>query len=139
MPTPMTLQEIFDTSVNHLRKQGRKSVLPADDGYSPVACRYRLPLDDGTCLMCAAGPFITDYVPEMEGNGWHFITERYPENIVPALSERANGLIQRLQNVHDRYPPADWEPQWEAIAYDWSNDVVYTPPTQESADVLSNL
>lgn len=54
----MTNQELFDTCLNHLRKQGKRSVNSTGD------CLYRAP--DGS--MCAVGALIPDdkYSPDFE-------------------------------------------------------------------------
>ncbi len=137
MPTPMPLQEIFDTSVNHLRKQGRRSSLTPDSiRLCGDGCKYRLPQDDGTTLMCAAGPFIVHYKPAMESQSWSDVSHIFPDAVVP-MDVVGIKLTNRLQRVHDNYLPADWEEEWQDVAITY--DLVYTPPTQESTDAPSNL
>jgi hypothetical protein len=81
----MTEQEIFDTVVRHLKKQGRRAV---DRGQ----CVYRHP--EG--LKCAVGCLISDaeYYPRMEGQPVYDIT----------LPDRLAGhrrLLSYLQDSHD--------------------------------------
>ena len=124
----MTNQEVFDISVNHLRKQGRKSSAgkKADDitGIVTDDCRYRLK-DGDTILMCAAGPFIPDevYNEKMEGKGpWGLKYKKVYE--FPGINVE---FLGGLQEIHDGCEVAEWESEWEEFAK--KNNVVYTPPT----------
>ena len=84
----MSYQDLFDTSYNHIIKQGCPSV---DDNGN---CLYRGP--DNT--MCAAGPFITDYeVEEREGYNW--VESLVKVNIKPTKKDI---FIERLQSCHDK-------------------------------------
>lgn len=130
---PATLQEVFDISVNHLRRQGVKSI-----DWNGM-CRYRLYSDDHV-FMCAAGPLIPDveYHTGLEGKNAYDIDStrantarvvaRYlcwPE--VPMSSERPGGyLIHALQQCHDYTSPGGWERNWQRIAAKF--DLIYTPP-----------
>jgi hypothetical protein len=89
----MSLQEIFDFAVNHLRTQGVPSVAP--DGARQ--CLYRGP--DGT--KCAFGAFISDdeYLPHMEGKTV-FVLAR--NSYLPATaSDEQLSLLYSLQLAHD--------------------------------------
>ncbi len=85
----MTPQEIFDTAVGGVLKQGHPSV--AADG----SCVYRDP--DGA--KCAAGFLLTD--EEASGCEGHTI-----DNVCPVRLEAHVILLLRLQDAHDR--AADW-------------------------------
>ena len=64
----MTLQEIYDKVVNHLRTQNAKSLSFVCDTDEHASCAYR---GDGG-LKCAAGCLITDelYDNNMEDLAW---------------------------------------------------------------------
>jgi hypothetical protein len=86
----MTAQEIFDTSVGALLKQGRPAYSPED------GCAYRTP--DGA--KCAVGHLIPDskYTPALEG------MPADADDVLRAISEGAGDhahLLQRLQSAHD--------------------------------------
>lgn len=99
----MTDQEVLDTIMNGLRKQGIKS-LNGGGG-----CAYRGL--NGT--KCAVGMLIPDedYTTSMEGTLYD-----------PLLSEYLTGkgynfaLLVSLQCVHDAYQPSEWEEAFERVA-----------------------
>lgn len=126
MKTP---QEIFDTVVNHLRKQNSRSVaynpdgteqLVHDDHGGPV-CLYRS--KDGE-KKCAAGALITDeqYTPAMEGKNISAVIDEF------ALTDLAQHrkLVSELQTVHDFFTVDRWEGEFENLAKVYS--LIYTPP-----------
>ena len=82
----MTDQQVFDTVVRHLAKQGRPSI--GDEG----ACKYR----SGE-LSCAVGCLLTDeeYDPRQEG--------RPAVRMVPFRLAGNIELLGDLQDVHDRF------------------------------------
>ncbi len=100
----MTAQEIFDTVVAHLRKQGRKS-------YDGRICLYRGP--NGT--KCAAGCLIPDelYTPGIEGTWWK---SGDLDAIRKHVGEEHSNLIVDLQDTHDGFPPDQWEYRFSVIA-----------------------
>ena len=87
----MDSQEIFDKVVDHLRKQGHRSV----DEYG--SCMYRAPNGD----MCAVGCLIPDnlYRPVIEG------IEAGPEglmgDILRTIGITDYNLVKSLQVLHD--------------------------------------
>lgn len=87
----MSLQEIFDFAVNHLRTQGVPSVTPGDMGQ----CRYRGP--NGT--KCAFGAFISDaeYSPDMEGKTVFTLSRLQKWD----YSDDRLSLMWSLQQAHD--------------------------------------
>lgn len=91
----MNEQEVFDTVVRHLAKQGAKSAVmkKGETGTSYERCMYRGP--DG--LKCAAGALINDdeYDPSMEGVVFGSMSKR------PARLAPFEHLINRLQVAHD--------------------------------------
>lgn len=107
----MTMQEIFDTSVGGLIKQGCQSV----DG----VCRYRGP--NGT--KCAAGQLISDEDYErfgegIEGSSWRssrFNSETRGVDLYYDLSDEVHNFISQLQNVHDS------RANWTASMYVWTD------------------
>lgn len=93
----MQPQEIFDTVVRHLAKQGK----PARRGAS---CVYRAP-DGGKC---AVGVLIPDYMydPKMDtfavpGTSIRSLVDR--GFALPAFFADNIRLLQRLQGAHDRW------------------------------------
>lgn len=102
----MNRQELFDTVVDHLRKQNAQSINLAGN------CQYRGPND----MKCAVGCLIEDseYTSEMEGyrlsdllkQGYFF--KNFTFNDSP--------LLRKLQYLHDDYTPDKWESGFEDIA-----------------------
>lgn len=84
------LQSLFDRSLAHIRQQGKPSVNA--DGSS---CAYRF----GE-LQCAAGPFITSYHEDMEGETWLGVCDRFPEQ-VEQLAFENRGIMRSMQTCHD--------------------------------------
>lgn len=96
----MTLQDVFDQTLQHLMAQGcrahRLPDEPHDDGTS--RCRYRT----ATGLRCAVGYWIPDaaYRPSMEGRSCdhRFVRDALP----PALrTDEMIKLLKELQYLHD--------------------------------------
>lgn len=96
----MTPQEIFDTVVTHLSKQGKRSVNIEGD------CLYRGPGG----LSCAVGCLIPDseYVHEMEGTLDRlvdlFVTGELDAKVRPVTDElldQHRDLIDDLHTAHD--------------------------------------
>ena len=132
----MTGQEIFDTVLAHLRKQGRASRTIAG------GCRYRGP--DGTA--CAVGCLIPDelYDPMIEGLGVGRIIEAVvpdyrqdqTQELLPVFARIKNHigaehlpLLNELQEAHDMdlyISGLDaWEEEMHRIACAF--DLQYTP------------
>jgi hypothetical protein len=103
-------QELFDTSVNALRKQGKKSTYSDNSG---SVCQYRAP--DG--CKCAIGHLIPDdeYMPIMEGMDVHGIFRFLNDKRKMEFVNNEN-LLYTLQNIHDNYNVAEWEAQWKWVA-----------------------
>jgi hypothetical protein len=87
-------QEIYNTVVTHLSRQGQRSV---DDKY----CRYHS--EDG--LMCAVGVLIPkeEYFPEIDQGNKTIknLVQQYEDKFPEWMSENL-GLLSELQSVHDR-------------------------------------
>lgn len=98
----MQAQEIFDTVVKHLAKQGG----PAREPKGMMYCLYRAP--DGR--KCAAGALIPDevYHASMEGSVIETLI-REPHNL-PDFFRGNKDLIGALQYVHDngKYAAGVW-------------------------------
>ena len=130
----MTQQEIFDTVLAHLRKQGRASVNNVD--YMEL-CLYRGP--GGTA--CAVGCLIPDelYDPLIEnassiqimGGHMPYGRECDAPKLLPIMARISkhlgveNGpLLSELQTAHDSYLAGYGLPAWEdrmrSIALDFS-------------------
>ena len=107
-------QSVFDTVVKHLRKQGKKSIVPNCDGVGH--CRYRG--DDGA--MCAVGCLITNrqYNLNMEGACVDDLIHSYPKDFGWMLKHQ--NLLIRLQGTHDGVEVECWESEFADIAKDFS-------------------
>jgi hypothetical protein len=96
-----TAQEIFDTVVTHLRKQGCKS---EDEN----GCLYRTP--DG--LSCAVGALIPSqaYSPAMEDRSLQKLldSELLPLDLQNEFMKH-RALLSYLQDLHDVSPVSLWE------------------------------
>lgn len=111
-------QETYDAVVDHLRKQGCKSMVPHLGNQLPAqCCRYRGP--GGT--KCAAGALIPDdkYSPEMEGESL-FVPPMEDElglagRVLKELGHDLD-LLSQLQYVHDNWPVAQWESRFQGLA-----------------------
>ena len=103
----MNNQEAFDIMVQHLRKQGRKSVSPND----PNDCAYRGA--DG--LKCAIGALLSDneYKAEFEGNSVNCLLD------YGLLRDLDIGLLMDMQNIHDFAPVHRWEARFQDVAEDY--------------------
>lgn len=102
----MTNQEAFDRMVTHLRKQGGKS--EAHDGM----CVYRAP----SGRRCAVGVLITDefYLDELEGQLVRDEQMRLVLNkAIPGVDL---GLLDMMQEVHDKVAVCYWEENWKKVA-----------------------
>jgi hypothetical protein len=117
-----TAQEIFDTVLNHLRKQGVASAVLHDSVVGAWSCCYR----QGS-LSCAVGCLIADeaYTPEMEGEA---VGVGDGEVLKALLKSGVNGyhdgdLLTHLQIAHDSHMPKEeghsmlrWEESMQGIA-----------------------
>ena len=111
----MNNQQAFDTMVQHLRKQGKRSVELNYVGMS--GCKYRN--SDG--LRCAIGALIPDavYRKEMEGQAIDRLLinkrDRFPQlcKLFEGIDEQ---LLSDMQNIHDFNEPDRWERQFELCA-----------------------
>lgn len=109
----LTAQEVFDISVNHLRKQGTKS------RNSQGMCLYRAA--DGS--KCAAGPLLREEaVASCENNSWYSLAQR---GSVPEIHRE---LVSELQATHDGAGRCDWEEAWQHLAS--RSSLIYTPLTK---------
>lgn len=85
-------QELFDRALAHIRQQGGPS------STASRKCLYRL---DGR--MCAAGIFIQEYEPGMEGRDWNLLVTHYPDlwRLDP-VAVKNRFFVFRLQEEHDQ-------------------------------------
>lgn len=112
-----TEQELFDTVVAHLRKQGCKSSIPDPNEAGNYLCRYRSP--EGH--KCAIGCLISDadYNVAMEEKSFTALMS-FP--LLPStLHDEWNGsetfrLLNKLQQTHDNNPLDKWEDCFYQIA-----------------------
>lgn len=108
-----TAQELFDTAIIHLRKQGQKSV--AMDYAPGYTCRYHSP--DG--LKCPIGALIPDaiYKLEMEEKSFDVLlhSNLLPIDLQAEFQVHAE-LLRQLQNVHDYMYVEKWEDGFVLLA-----------------------
>jgi hypothetical protein len=115
-----TAQQLFDTSVKHLRQQKQKSYVALfsnETGITQYDCRYTS--DEGH--HCAIGILIppAEYKKEMEGQ---LVNDLIAGNLL--TTERSaefykhKQLLSCLQDIHDRKPISEWEKQWRMLADD---------------------
>ena len=122
----MNKQEIFDTVVEHARKQGCKAI-DVKNG-----CLYRAP--DGK--KCFVGALFTDdeYDPGMEQETVSslivggFMPKRLLFNEDESLCE---DFYEGLQCIHDNREPEIWERELEIFADEW--DLVYRGPHAQTS------
>lgn len=112
MDAPLTLQQLFDTVVSHLRKQGRKST---DE--TTHMCAYRG--SDGA--MCAIGALIPDslYDPRMENMRVRTLVnnKNYADIMKKSGIDDSNlALAEALQETHDCGGVMGWEARFKWIA-----------------------
>lgn len=114
---PKTRQEIFDGTVNHLRKQGVKS-------YDLIStrCFYRGP--NGT--KCAVGWAIPDelYDPAIECAGTVDGLVKLDKKFKDFKDHES--LWFKLQKIHDRVDINNWEDAFADCAKNLK--LIYTPP-----------
>ena len=127
---PATAQEVFDRALNHLRKQGCRSV--NDDAFGEHCVYWN---EDG--LHCGIGIFIRpeEYRSWMEGIPIDAVlldkecpTRLYNELIPHLIRPKgggSEGLLERIQSIHDRTMPSAWEEVFESLAADFN--LIYTP------------
>jgi hypothetical protein len=91
------LQSLFNTSLNHIRKQGKPSK-------NSGRCVYKA--EDGCA--CAAAPFIIEYDPKMDemAMGWIRVCEKFPNNVVKDASDNIF-FVSDLQSCHDNVIETD--------------------------------
>lgn len=113
-------QEVFDTVVRHLGKQGERAV--AYDAYDEGSrCVYRA--SDGK--KCAVGCLIPDemYKPEMEGGSIRYLLDNFAADLPSYISEHQD-ILWRLQIAHDtvwkRDSDACFKDHLKSIAADFS-------------------
>ena len=121
----MNKQEIFDTVLFGLRKQGHAS--KSGEGH----CSYRG--KDGA--MCAAGLLIKDkhYSPQIEGD---MVEDPLVQSVLleSGVSACHIEFVSHLQTAHDHELDEDgmatWEDEMRSIAAAYS--LVYTEPTEQA-------
>lgn len=126
----MNNQEFFTKTIEHLRRQGVKSVNLDGD------CKYRLQRGD-TVLMCAIGVHIPDrlYHATMEGRDVHTI-KGFPR-ICEIFEDVDPSLLTRMQRLHDNHPSSDsyaWESEYRIVAKEYNLKV----PLHTNGSNLSN-
>lgn len=116
----LTVQEVFDKVVTHLRKQGRKS--RSDDAVAsgnPYGCLYR-GVDEIGPTMCGAGCLIEDeyYHPSLEGKGCTSddVSKALIKSGVDMSSDNIVCVVNYLQDNHDGTLVESWEDNFKMIA-----------------------
>lgn len=107
MTQVLTLQQMFDKVVTHLRKQGERAM-------NGAVCAYR---GVGN-TQCAVGCLIPDeiYDPKMEGRGVYGLCDDFPavRALLPTVAHQT--LALDLQSVHDSFAAQSWESALKRIA-----------------------
>ena len=119
-PETLTQQSVFNAVVQHLLKQGKKSLRPDLAYDAGEGCAYLSPQG----LKCAVGCLVRpdEYNPDMEGNSVGNILELLPGRL------RAHVLLlASLQRIHDLYPVACWPLQLRILAVESGLDVSALP------------
>lgn len=144
----LTLQQIFDQGVAHLRQQGKPSA--GLNSHGAPRCRYRQedPADPNRQLKCVVGVFIPDdkYDPLWDESG--DVEQNLKDNdgfaeallaggIDASTQEVQNFLAELQTDVHDDAATVCLEYDWpwhtvletmaRAFATSWG--LTYTPPT----------
>lgn len=104
----MTLQEIYDKVVAHLRAQNARS-------RNGEFCAYR----GASGQMCAIGCLIKDehYTPELEGLPvFHSSVQTALNNSGIPIDESSIQLLQKFQRIHDSHSIQYWEYGFKYIA-----------------------
>jgi len=107
------LQQIYDTVSAHMLKQRKKAIITSGKGQ---ICVYRT----ASGLKCAAGCLVPDdiYNEAMEEMMWRHIVRDYP--LPDHLKQHeAIELVLRLQRLHDKTEPEEWELGLREIAKQW--------------------
>jgi len=102
-PATATEREVFEYVRWHLLKQGERA-----------SARDLCVLRDPYGLTCALGCLIPEdeYRKEMEGNS---NVDLFVDRYRPAW-KRHEGLLTRLQRIHDDRHPSDWEARLDDLA-----------------------
>lgn len=110
------MQSVFNKVVTHVVQQGRPAIKCDGEGVA-YSCRYRLPLEDDTVLMCAVGCLIPDsaYSDTIEGVSVDAGDNMGPDPMLATLSAAfpdtppewlendapPRRLLRKLQKAHD--------------------------------------
>ena len=99
--TTLSMQEIFDRVLNHLREQKIASYGKITETSRYGSCLYRWVRDETTTLKCAAGCLIGDdeYNMDWEGSSWSDLFDD------KGITYVKNMLIKELQQAHDNCMP----------------------------------
>lgn len=104
-----TQQEVFDYIAHHMLTQGKKAYNDYTD-----SCCYRIVINDGEVLKCAAGCLIPDedYDPKIEGKKWRSLPLKFREFKSCTHHEE---MISLLQSAHDFREMSDWKTRLREI------------------------
>lgn len=105
----MNTQEVFNTVVNHLRKQGCKAKGHSLSEYEDnEICAYRGMGGN----KCAVGCLIKDefYSPSLEGKAiGHYEVKDAVRKSIGDFDSKTEWVLGKLQSIHDVQKPEDWE------------------------------
>ncbi len=117
-----TAQQLFDTIVTGLLKQGKRSFEHCGkrgitNFENEERCMYR----SAEGFKCAIGHVITneDYDPEMEDISSTVLFEKFP--VLSYLIPHAD-MLRELQSIHDYGIPLDWPADFTNVAEDFGLD-----------------
>lgn len=113
----MTQQEMFDTIIPALLKQGGPSLGPEAADPESIGCMYRG--DDGR--KCAVGVLIPDelYTPSMEGRSAEDMMKIYLD-VQNLLGAENVEFLEAMQQVHDSnpYDAEEWDMNYFIGSYE---------------------
>ena len=128
-------QQIFDTVVNGLRKQGKKSEAVLTEEMKKTG-DFTAPIGKTVCLYrcgelkCGAGQLILDefYDPSLEGKSVlsNEVKESLSKSGVGMGDGKRQNLVWLLQQVHDNREMETWEDKFKEVAQ--YNGLKYTEP-----------
>lgn len=111
----ITNQQVLNTVVTNLRKQGERSFDIDFEGRE--VCLYRGP----NGVKCAAGHLMPDklYDKSWERQAICDLIHDYTYEELFGDDVEDITLVEELQNIHDSYDVEEWEEYWKELADKW--------------------
>jgi len=130
MKVKMTAQEIFDTVVNGLRKQGKKSYRTSGDkqcvyrGIDGCKCAAGFLIEDSEYAEWMEGTIIDDLIFGDAADNYGPAVNTTPQSLVNRLRPH-HALVAELQLIHDVTYVELWEDDFLRVAV--SFNITYRP------------